>query len=276
MSKFAQAVPVLMYHHVNPNSGLVTMSPKTFTDHMGYLARAGYTTLTADQFLEFLQGSYQAPAKSVLITFDDGYLDNYVYAYPTLRAFGLHAVIFCVTGWLSDGKPRNHAGENTALPICPDHSACKQAIAAGRTDEVMLRWSEVQRMFDDGTIEIHSHTHTHTRWDKMIPDVDKRSQQLAQDLSESQQILLSRLGKQSTHLCWPQGYFDADYQATATRLGFVAQYTTSQHANTRNTTPNHIGRFVTKDLPATWLANRLVLYSSPILGSLYYRLRSAL
>ncbi len=276
MSQFAQAIPVLMYHHVSPNPGLVTVSPETFTDHMGYLARAGYTTLTADQFLGFLQGSYQAPAKSVVITFDDGYLDNYVYAYPTLRSLALHAVIFCVTGWLSDGKLRKHAGESNELPTCPNHSACKQAIAAGLLDDVMLRWSEIQRMCDDGTIEIHSHTHTHIRWDKTIPDADERSQRLVQDLSDSRNTLYARLGKHSTHLCWPQGYFDASYQLAATRLGFVAQYTTSQHVNSSKTTPDHIGRFVAKDRPATWLATRLFLYSSPRLGSLYHRLRSAL
>ncbi|MDQ3261744.1 MAG: polysaccharide deacetylase family protein [Pseudomonadota bacterium] len=276
MSQHAQAVPVLMYHHVSPNPGLVTVSPGTFTDHMGYLARAGYTTLTADQFLGFLQGSYPAPSNSVLITFDDGYLDNYVYAYPTLRSLGLHAVIFCVTGWLSDGRPRNHVGASTALPTCPNHSACKQVIAAGRADEVMLRWSEVQQMSDDGTIEVHSHTHTHTRWDKLIPDAEQRTKELDQDLLHSQQTLLARLGKQSNHLCWPQGYLDAAYQTAATRLGFVAQYTTLQHVNTRTTAPNHIGRFVAKDLPANWLATRLFLYSRPIMGSLYHRLRSAL
>lgn len=277
MSALAQAVPVLMYHHVSPNPGLVTVSPKIFTDHMGYLARAGYTTLTADQFLGFLQGTYQAPAKSVLITFDDGYLDNYVYAYPTLRSLGLRAVIFCVTGWLSDGNPRNNAGESTALPACPNHSACKQAIAAGQVDDVMLRWSEIQRMADDATIEAHSHTHTHTRWVKIVADAERRSQQLEQDLLRSRQTLLARLGKkESAHLCWPQGYFDAAFQATATRVGFVAQYTTLQHPNTRTTAANNIGRFVAKDLPANWLANRLFLYSSPRLGALYHRLRSAL
>lgn len=276
MRQFAEAVPVLMYHHVSPNPGLVTVSPETFTDHMDYLARAGYTTLNADQFLGFLQGSYQAPSKSVLITFDDGYLDNYVYAYPTLRSLGLQAVIFCVTGWLADGKPRKHTGEGFELPACPNHGMCKQAIASGRSDDVMLRWSEVERMSENGTIEIHSHTHTHTRWDKLIPDAKQRVQDLQQDLLHSRQSLLARLGKQSAHLCWPQGYFDAAYQAAATRLGFIAQYTTRQHVNTRTTPTDHIGRFVAKDLPANWLATRLFLYSSPRLGSLYQRLRSAL
>ena len=276
MSKFADAVPVLMYHHVSPNPGLVTVSPETFEDHMALLAERGYTTLTANQFLDFLQGSFQAPQRSVLITFDDGYLDNYVYAYPILKSHGLRAAIFCVTSWIADGPCRNHAGHSATLPICPNHSGCKQAIAAGQSDSVILRWSEIEKMSRDDTIEIHSHTHTHTRWDKTIVDVAERNQQLATDLLQSQQALRARLGHESRHLCWPQGYFDAAYQAIATKLGYTAQYTTMQHVNTRATAPDSIGRNVAKELPADWLANRLFIYSRPWLGSVYHRLRGSL
>ena len=270
MNQFAQAVPVLMYHQVSPNPGLVTVSPQTFDDHMGYLARRGYKTLTADQFLGFMQGSYQAPRRSVLITFDDGYLDNYVYAYPTLKRLGLHAVIFCVTGWVNDGPKRNHLGQAGELPNCPNHSACKQAIAAGRSDDVILRWSEIEKMASDGSVEVHSHTHSHNRWDKMIPDEVERSEKLTDDLAQSRAVLRTRLGVESNHLCWPRGHFDAGYQAIANRLGFVAQYTTRQHVNTVMTPSDQIGRMVAKDRPASWLASRLFIYSKPILGSLYH------
>jgi peptidoglycan/xylan/chitin deacetylase (PgdA/CDA1 family) len=276
MRKFADAVPVLMYHHVSPNPGLVTVSPPTFNQHMAYLAQHGYTTLTADQLLGFLQGTFQAPRRSVLITFDDGYLDNYVYAYPSLKSHGLRATIFCVTGWLADGPRRKHHGQGTPLPICPDHSTCKRAISEGQADEVILRWSEIEQMMSDGTIEVHSHTHTHTRWDKKIEDVAERKQKLAQDLIQSLETLRARLGKESSHLCWPQGYFDATYQSTAIDLGFKAQYTTMQNINTRTTSPELIGRHVAKDLSASWLASRLFLYSRPWLGSLYNRLRGGM
>ena len=275
MSKFADAVPVLMYHHVTPNPGLVTVAPETFEDHMAFLAKDGYTALTADQFVDFLQGSFQAPRRSVLITFDDGYLDNYVYAYPILKSHGLHATIFCVTSWIADGPRRNHAGQGAALPTCPNHSECKHAIAAGQSDSVVLRWSEIETMSRDEVIEIHSHTHTHTRWDKAIADVAVRNRQLTADLLESRQTLRARLGHDSRHLCWPQGYFDAAYQAVASNIGFIAQYTTMQRVNTRATAPESIGRTVAKDLPARWLANRLFIYSRPWLGSAYHRLRGS-
>ncbi len=109
--KSAKAVPVLMYHHVSPNPGLVTVSPATFRHHMKTIAEAGYTTISADDFLGFLLKRLDLPEKSVLITFDDGFLDNYVHAYPVLRELGLKSTLFAVTGWIGDGPARTQAGD---------------------------------------------------------------------------------------------------------------------------------------------------------------------
>jgi hypothetical protein len=45
------------------------------------------------------------PRKSIVITFDDGYLDNWVYAHPILQKYGMHAVVFVVTGWMRRSDP---------------------------------------------------------------------------------------------------------------------------------------------------------------------------
>jgi len=270
--KFAKAIPVLMYHHVSPNPGLVTVTPATFRCHMEDIVRAGYSAIGADDFLDFLLGQRDLPAKSVLITFDDGYLDNYVHAYPVLRELGLRATIFAVTGLIGDDQTRPCAG-NGLEPLCPDHRACKIAIAEGRADEVMLRWSEIEAMVASGAVEIHSHTHTHTRWDQSLADPVERRSALARDLALSRDTLRQRLGLEDRHLCWPQGYFDADYVAVARESGFEALYTTRKHVNTRNTPPQDIGRLVTKERVDGWLNRRLFIYSSPILGRLYGILR---
>lgn len=269
---FARAVPVLMYHHVSPNPGLVTVSPETFTAQMEYLAQSGFTALTADQFLAFLQGKADVPGKSVLITFDDGYLDNCVHAWPVLQRLGLHAVIFVVTGWIGDGPARPHAGmEGASLPHCPDHRTCKAAIAEGSADQVMLRWSEIAAMQESGAVEFHSHTHSHLRWDRELPHGEHLSA-LEADLMLSQ-AELRRLGKDSPHLCWPWGYFEPEYQAVARQMGFTAQYTVEKGINTPGTDPARIYRVVVKDRAGPWFARRLWIYSRPLLGRLYLKLR---
>jgi peptidoglycan/xylan/chitin deacetylase (PgdA/CDA1 family) len=267
------ALPVLMYHHVSPNPGLVTVSPETFRAQMAWLARRGYRGVTCRDLERFLGGK-TLPKKSVLITFDDGYLDNYVYAHPVLQAFGLHGVIFLVTGWIGEGRQRRHAGMGGAVvPDCPNHGAAKAYIASGQADLAMLRWSEVAAMQTAGSFEFHCHTHTHTRWDKTIADLAARRAALAADLAESRATLARQVGE-SQHLCWPQGYFDDDYKQVAKEAGFRYLYTVNKRINTPATAPDEIGRIVVKDRAGAWFASRMFLYRQPGLGGLYLRLRA--
>lgn len=271
----SQSVPVLMYHHVSPNPGLVTVSPETFARQMSALSESGFNALGADQFLDFIMGRESVPEKSVLLTFDDGYLDNYVFAFPVLERYRLRATIFAVTGWITDGPERSHAGLNSSagLPQTPDHRTCKAAIAAGKADEVMLRWSEIERMESSGVIETHSHTHNHVRWDKGIADVDARHSEVKRDLASSRETLRLRLGKHSKHLCWPWGYFEPGYQAAASDLGFEAQYTVAKGINTPSGNARNIARIVIKDRPGIWFTSRLWIYRHSVIGSIYSRLR---
>jgi peptidoglycan/xylan/chitin deacetylase (PgdA/CDA1 family) len=268
-----KSVPVLMYHHVSPNPGLVTMSPENFEAHMAYLAGAGYRSIRADELAAFMEGRQTLKGKNVLITFDDGFLDNYVYAYPLLKRYGLHAVIFSVTGWIGDGPARDHLDSGKALPDTPDHKACKKAIADGRPDEVMMRWSEIEAMETDSTIEIHSHTHSHIRWDQQYPEQTSRLQALQDNLQLSRDTLQSRLGRSSRHLCWPWGYTEAGYADAARSVGYDVQYLTEKRANYAGGSVDAIGRIVAKEKPASWLASRLRIYSNRYLATAYTRLR---
>lgn len=271
----ARALPVLMYHHVGPRPGLVTVSPASFRAHMAWIAANGWRTVGCDDLAGFIAGS-SLPAKSVLLTFDDGYLDNYVHAWPVLREFGLHAAIFLVTGWLGDGPVRCPAGAGET-PDCPDHRGCKVAIAAGDADRVMLRWSEVAAMGRDGTCEFHSHTDSHRRWDRELTDRAARRAALAEDLGVSRRRLGERLGERlgsaSPHLCWPQGYYDDDYLATARAAGFTHCYTTETGVVRGHSDALRIPRIVAKEAPAAWLGRRLRLFTAPLLGDLYARWR---
>jgi peptidoglycan/xylan/chitin deacetylase (PgdA/CDA1 family) len=261
-----------MYHHVSPAPGLVTVTPQTFRAQMAHLAGYGWHGIGCDDLAAFLAGE-SLPARSFLITFDDGYLDNYVHAYPVLREFGLRATIFAVTGWIGEGPARAAAGDAAPTPACPDHRACKQAIAGGAADDVMLRWSEIERMRADGVCEFHSHTHSHRRWDREVTDTAERRRGLAADLAQSRETLRQRLGVDSCHLCWPQGYFDDAYLETACAEGFTHCYTTAKSVNRAGSDALRIGRIVAKEASPRWLERRLSWFSSPLVGGLYARLR---
>ena len=256
------ALPILMYHHVSPTPGLVTVSPQAFRAQMQALKFAGWRSAGLDELEGFFAGQ-PLREKTCVISFDDGYFDNYVHAHPFLAELGMKAVLFLVTGWLGDGPVRTNAEA-----IC-SHSECKRRIAADDTDSVMLRWSEVDLMAKAGTFEFHSHTHRHTRFDRQIADPLVRGEALAADLQASRETLRARFGTVSRHLCWPQGYYDEQYVAVARAAGFDHLYTTETRINRPGSDVARIGRFVTKEKSGDWLLARTKLYARPWLGSLY-------
>ncbi|MDC7708095.1 polysaccharide deacetylase family protein [Vogesella indigofera] len=271
--KQAKAIPVLMYHHVSPSPGLVTVSPATFENQMCWLAENGWTTISCDNFSGFLSGR-PLPDKSVLVTFDDGYLDNWVYAHPVLQRYGQRAALFTITGWIGDGPVRSYSGQNVVLPVTPDHRDCKRAVKELRHDEVVMRWSEIDAASAAGTFEFHSHTHSHARWDQLCVSREDKRERLAADLAQSRTTLQARLGTVSDHLCWPQGYYDQDYLEVAQSAGFRYLYTVEKGVNTPATDPARIQRVVTKEKDGHWLGARVCWFSRPWLGSLYAKLSS--
>ncbi|MCZ4329949.1 polysaccharide deacetylase family protein [Castellaniella denitrificans] len=262
-----RTVPVLMYHHVTPAGGAINVTPGHFRDQLAWLRDHGYRGLTCEEFAAHLAGA-AAPERSVLITFDDGYLDNYVHAWPLLREYGFHAVIFLVTSWIGDGPARPCADERgAALPETPDHAECMRRIAAGDAAGIALRWSEIERMRVDGQVEFHSHTHTHTRWDKQEGDKNAR---MVDELAQSRASLARHLGEVSDHLCWPQGYFDADYVRIAQSAGFRHLYTTRAFGRNRpGSDPASIFRFAVRDTSGASVGRRIRVAAHPLLGPMF-------
>jgi peptidoglycan/xylan/chitin deacetylase (PgdA/CDA1 family) len=266
----ARCVPVLMYHHVSPETGPLTTSPKNFESQIKGLVEKGYTTLTCDQFADFLAGK-PTPPKSVLLTFDDGYLDNWVYAHPILKKHGLRATIFLVTGLIGEGPARPCAEHSdNPLPRLPSHLECRALWSAGSTDSAMLRWSEVQAMREAGTFEFHSHTHTHTRWDQVSKTRDECLAHMRKEFETSRALLKEHLGEVSEHFCWPQGYFAEDYVRMAQEFGFRYLYTTQAYGqNLCASDPAHIYRFAVKNRGAGWFLQRVWTAAHPVVGPLY-------
>lgn len=267
--KQAQSVPVLMYHHVSPVDGMITVSTANFERQLQWLQKHGYRSLTCDEFAGHLAGQ-PVPARSVLITFDDGYLDNWVYAYPLMKRYGFRGVIFLVTSWVGDGPVRRYLGQN-ALPETPSHRECEDRIEQGRADEVMLRWSEVEAMRADGVFEFHSHTHTHTRWD-LGPEKADKNRHMEEELALSRATLEARMGHVSEHFCWPQGYFDDDYVRIAKEAGFRYLYTTKAFGQNRaGTDPAYIYRFAVRNTSGQSVGRRIQVAAHPVIGPLFNR-----
>lgn len=114
-------VSVLCYHNIAtaeekanfPEESDWVIDVENFEAQLKYLKDHNYKTLTMDEFYNWKQGKLQIPLKSVLITFDDGFLSNYHYAFPLLKKYGMNATVFVIgeyaanstqTEWNSDIK----------------------------------------------------------------------------------------------------------------------------------------------------------------------------
>ena len=90
-------VPVLNYHQVNNRyETCLTMKPENFEAQMKYLHDNDYHSITQEQFDAYMRGEGSLPDRPVLITFDDGYVDNYEFAYPIMKKYGFRGTIFLI------------------------------------------------------------------------------------------------------------------------------------------------------------------------------------
>ena len=91
-------VPILLYHHlsyIEPESG-TSLRPDTFAHQMDLLEEHGYTPVDFDDLIAYVEQGVPLPDRAVVITFDDGYLSNYEYAFPVLQEHGYPATIFTI------------------------------------------------------------------------------------------------------------------------------------------------------------------------------------
>ncbi|MCB1736528.1 MAG: polysaccharide deacetylase family protein [Gammaproteobacteria bacterium] len=273
----ARSIPILRYRHVSPDGGPLTVSPSRFDEHMSMLANEGWQTLSTATLLDSLGSNVQLPEKACLISFDGGFLDNYIYAWPLLTRYHLNAVMFLVTGWIGDGNPR--LSDPAVLGERVDHLSCLNAIDAGHGDDVMLRWSEIQRMRTAGNMEIHSGGHRPLHWDRENESHEAHLAHLVEELAQSRGLILRHTGEVERQIGWTgfgfDGKVDLGYREAARKAGFFIHYTTEPGPNLRGDDPARIRRFNVEDKPAAWLASRLKSYSSWIRGTLRARIREA-
>ena len=98
------SLPVFMYHHINWHRGdTVTLTPEDFENHLRFLSEKGIQSVFLDEVVEYLRGKRKLSRPPVALTFDDGYLDNWIYAFPLLKKYRTKATIFVITSWMTDG-----------------------------------------------------------------------------------------------------------------------------------------------------------------------------
>jgi peptidoglycan/xylan/chitin deacetylase (PgdA/CDA1 family) len=168
----APGVPVLGYHRITAGEPVnkLFLPRGEFARQMAYLHANGYTAITPEQLAAYLNDKAPLPAKSVLITFDDGYADNYWQAFPILRQYNFTALIFLITDEIG-------IGEN------------------------YLTWPQVREMRQAG---LHFGSHTASHADLTALDAAGARRELGRSASR----LWQEIGRPSPWFAYPGGAYN--------------------------------------------------------------------
>ena len=192
--------PVLCYHRVGGPAelGVTRISPATFRRQMHALAKAGWTTLTLDQFAAAAHSddsAFRVPHSAFLLTFDDGYAELAEFAYPVIADLGFTATTFLITDYI--GKTNAWDIQYTRAPL--RH----------------LDWDAIEAWQGNG-LDFASHSASHARltW---LEDA-----RVADELSRSREELVKRLGSGAgSAVAYPFGAVDGRVARLAAEAGYA-------------------------------------------------------
>lgn len=220
-------VPVLMYHHLDPaadGSNSMIITPATFERQIQTLYDAGYTGVSIGDLQNYVHDGMALPERPVVITFDDGYLSNYEYAFPILQKYNMKATIFVI------GSSVGHTEfyKDTNYPITPHFGA-----------------AEMKEMLASGLIDIQSHSYDMHQTAAYETGVVRRTMQqlpgednthyvaaLTEDMRLQRMLLEPITGRRVNALAYPLGAYSALTTATLMQLGIEATFTTHAGSNT--------------------------------------------
>lgn len=181
-------IPVLNYHLIEDNvRNPLALSNQDFEKQMAYLQEKGYSSITPDQLVAHLKAGAPLPDKPILITFDDGYRDNYVNAYPIMKKYGFTGTVFLITDVVGH-------------------------------DNWYLDWDQVREMHKGGFV-FGSHTLSHVSLTAVTPD------EAFHQLIRSKEGIEWRLDAPVKYFAYPTGTYSDEIQELVKKSGYEGAFT---------------------------------------------------
>lgn len=228
-------IPVVMYHALLKDTsrlGKYVISPAEFESDLVYLEEHGYHTLLMEDLIAYTQGG-KLPEKPILLTFDDGYYNNYLYAFQIAKEHNVKFVISPIAYW-SD----QYSG-----------SSEENAYYSHAT------WKELREMADSGLVEVQNHSYDlHESGGrrlgvKRIPGESEAQYEalLREDLLKAQKLITEGVGKKPTTFVYPFGALSKETPAIIKKLGFSATLSCEEKISKVTRDPDSLyglGRFL--------------------------------
>ncbi len=223
----ANHIPVLLYHDVQqqyePDRAVITVTPERFDEHVATLLNNGYTPISFEDVYNASMGKFVMPEKPIIITFDDGYLTNYTYAFPVIKKYNVKTTIFVVTETV--GK----------IPGNPHFT-----------------WEQARIMQQSGLVSIQSHTNSHN--DLLTMD----SYDIEREIRLSKYLVEKNLGTECDFLAFPFGSHNSQIVNSAYKAGYrvVAQVGETGENTLEDVTANPLVRIT---VYGSWTGDDLVM-----------------
>lgn len=210
MSRF----PILMYHMISePESSQeerYACPPKTLQKHMQYLRANDYNIVNLDTITEHLNNKVELPKKTIAITLDDGFSDNYENAFPIFQKLKIPATIFLATGMMEK--------TNTWMQT------------SGFSKRNMLSWSQITEMQQSG-ISFGAHTVNHVKLPELSAD------EMLTELVDSKQKIEDKLNITIKHFAYPYGLLDDTVRTMTEKAAYTTACSTRSGFNNLDTDP---------------------------------------
>lgn len=224
-------IPVIMYHNVIDSKDRVSkyvITPEMFEGDIVYLKERGYTTVLTRDIADFCEKGAPLPEKPVIITFDDGYYNNYSYAYPILKKHGEKAVISVVAEFSESASHDDDAQNNNYS---------------------QLTWEQAREMVQSGMIEIQNHSYSMHDLSKRKGLLRKKGEDfhhykemLIKDVMRAQDLIKSGTGADAIAFTYPFGAVNNESHDIIKELGFKVTYGCEEGRNVITSDPESLHR----------------------------------
>ena len=190
-------IPILCYHNFNPTvPGSMNMTPQKFESQLKWLKENGFTVIPLKQAVEYLNGTRASlPAKSVVITADDGWQSVYKYMFPLIRKYNIPVTLFIYPETISKGKNA-------------------------------MTWDELKELQQTGLFDIQGHTYSHPNFKQAKKRLSTTAYEkfVTAELVNSKKILEEKLNSNVTLLAWPFGIYNDDLEQQAKKAGYIMAF----------------------------------------------------